>query len=201
MLAPPRLGFVRRHARVLRHFIDVNGSGPIDAIFEKNLQTPINGETEFFLFGELGVLLDDDEAMTLLIHGMEKPSFFNTLEKIKNRDIEVIQGSIRSLPYKDNTFDFVYSNSVIEQFPRDYMLPFEEAYRVTSNAAFFSEPFKEAEPNILRRLHLKNIDYFNASYHEVEKVGFSVRSFFVPTLQKFAFNTGNLVCEKQRRNV
>lgn len=119
-------------------------------------------------------------------------------ERLKGRDIKIIQGSIRALPYENNSIDFVYSNSVIEQFPRDYMLPFQEAYRVSSKAAFFSEPFREAEPNILRRLHLKNIDYFNASFHEVEKAGFKVSSFTVPPLQKLAFNTGSIVCEKQK---
>ena len=139
-------------------------------------------------------LLADPPVVTLkVLTGLSES---DVRERLVGRDIEIIQGSIRSLPYKDNSFDFVYSNSVIEQFPRDYMLPFKEAYRVTSKAAFFSEPFREADRNIFRRMHLKNIDYFNASYHEVEKTGFTVDSFSVPFFQKFAFNTGALVCKK-----
>jgi len=113
--------------------------------------------------------------------------------RLSGRDIRFITGSIRQLPFADREFDFVFSNSVIEQIADDYLDVFREAARVTRTTACFSEPFREAQRNFFQRLHLANIDYFRASYHEVERAGFAITRFTVPAFQKFEFSTGFLV--------
>ena len=119
------------------------------------------------------------------------------LSRIRAADIDFTEGSILEIPFPKNSFDAVFSNSVIEQIPRDYMKVFTGVFRVAEKIAFFSEPFKEAQRgHIFNLMHLKNIDYFCASYREVEKAGFKTLSFEIPPLQKFVFNTGLLVVSK-----
>ena len=53
-------------------------------------------------------LIADPPIATLkVLTGLSEPQI---RDRLKGRDIEIIQGSIRSLPYRDNSFDFVYSN-------------------------------------------------------------------------------------------
>lgn len=119
-------------------------------------------------------------------------------KRLFGRDIDVVEGSIRKLPFRDNEFDAVFSNSVIEQIPDDYLLVFGEAFRVAGKVGVWSEPFREAQNgNPFKLLYLKNIDYFRASYKEVGKVGWRIDDFSVPTDQKFVFSTGFLVGVKR----
>lgn len=119
-------------------------------------------------------------------------------KRIRSVRIEYKEGSIRSLPFDDSSFDGLFSNSVMEQFPRDYGLPFAESARVAKKIAFFSEPFKEAQGgNVFKLMYLSNIDYFRGSFFEVKKAGWKIWQFEIPPLQKFLFNTGILVCRKE----
>ena len=119
-------------------------------------------------------------------------------ERLLGRDIDFVEGSITDIPFRDGEFDAVFSNSVIEQIPRDYDVVFREAYRVATKAGFFSEPFHEAQrKNIFKLLHLRNIDYFRAPYEDVKRAGWKVFQFEIPPLQKFVFNTGLLSCVKK----
>src|SRR3989344_2482904 len=119
------------------------------------------------------------------------------LSRIRAADIDFTEGSILEIPFPKNSFDAVFSNSVIEQIPRDYMKVFTGVFRVAEKIAFFSEPEESAQRgHIFNLMHLKNIDYFCASYREVEKAGFKTLSFEIPPLQKFVFNTGLLVVSK-----
>ena len=107
--------------------------------------------------------------------------------RLSGRDITVTEGSIRKLPFPDRSFDLVFSNSVIEQIPKDYLIVFQEAARVARRVGVFSEPFMEAQQNWLDRLYLKNIDYFRASYKDISQAGWQIVSFEVPDIQKFVF--------------
>ncbi len=86
------------------------------------------------------------------------------------------QGSMLALPYADDSFDLVFSFDSFEQLPEEYPKAFSEAYRVTRRDAIFVEPFKEAQQDIFRRMHLVNVDYFRASVMSVEQAGFTVSS-------------------------
>lgn len=116
--------------------------------------------------------------------------------RLKNRDIDFVMGSARNLPFDDGLFDAVFSNSVLEQFPRDYEIAFKEANRVSSRLGFFSEPFEEAQRNILQKIYLRNIDYFCAPYECVKTSGWKIIGYETPLLQKMLFSTSILLCEK-----
>ncbi|MDO8510303.1 MAG: class I SAM-dependent methyltransferase [bacterium] len=118
-------------------------------------------------------------------------------KRLKEIDIEFVQGTARLLPFYDGSFDVVMSNSVIEQIPNDYGDVFKEAYRVSKGAGIFGEPFKEAQGrDIFRQMYLKNIDYFRYSYKVTEEAGWKIFEFAIPPIQKFHFNTGVLTCLK-----
>ncbi len=111
-----------------------------------------------------------------------------------------LRGSMTMPHLARESVDVVFSNSAIEQLPRrsNYLAAFREAHRAARVGAFWSEPFAEAQGrNLFYRLYLKNIDYFRASYREVEKAGWNAVSFEIPDCQKFEFNTGILICKKQ----
>jgi len=119
-------------------------------------------------------------------------------KRLAGRDIDFVEGSIRELPFKDGEFDAIYSNSVIEQIPNDYYKVFAEASRVAAKVGIFSEPFFEAQRyHPFKLLHLKNIDYFRASFWEVEKCGWKVFQYETPNLQKYVFATGMLTAVKK----
>ncbi|OHA20072.1 MAG: hypothetical protein A2836_02545 [Candidatus Taylorbacteria bacterium RIFCSPHIGHO2_01_FULL_45_63] len=118
-------------------------------------------------------------------------------KRLSGRDIDFVEGSIRSLPFPSNSFDAVFSNSVIEQIPRDYQIVFSEAARVCRTVGVWSEPFFEAQNHHpFKLLYLRNIDYFRASYKEVEKAPWRIFQFETPAIQKYIFNTGFLTCTK-----
>ncbi|OHA32396.1 MAG: hypothetical protein A2928_00105 [Candidatus Taylorbacteria bacterium RIFCSPLOWO2_01_FULL_45_15b] len=129
------------------------------------------------------------------ITGIEKKEI---LRKLAMSKIEIVQGSARDLPFADRSFETVFSNSVIEQFPVDSSIVFKEAARVSSKIGIFSEPFLEAQRgNIFKILYLGNIDYFKASYKMVRNYGWDILEFKIPPFQKYEFNTGFLTCIKK----
>ena len=115
--------------------------------------------------------------------------------RIRSVHFQFTEGSITEPHFASASVDVAFSNSVIEQLPRDYLSTFREARRAARLGSFFSEPFREAQRNPFLLMYLRNIDYFRSSYREAEKAGWSVYSFEVPALQKFEFNTGILICK------
>jgi SAM-dependent methyltransferase len=110
--------------------------------------------------------------------------------RLTGRDIDFIEGSITKLPFESKSFDAVFSNSVIEQIPKEYPSVFSEASRVARKVGVWSEPFREAQQHHpMKLLYLKNTDHFRASYKDIETCGWKVRDFEVSELQKFEFNT------------
>ena len=120
-------------------------------------------------------------------------------ERLAHRDIEFVQGSILKLPWPEESFDFVFSAWVMEQIPRDYLHAFSEARRAlrSEGHALFIEEFIEAQENIFQRLHLQNVDYFRASYSEVEKAGLTVLRFEPLPMSKIKLTYGSLLCSAE----
>jgi ubiquinone/menaquinone biosynthesis C-methylase UbiE len=74
-----------------------------------------------------GEFLQGFLEMGLCAHGLDQSSYARDISKIDN--IKIINLELESFPYPDNTFDYVFSKSVIEHFyyPEKLM---SEMYRV-----------------------------------------------------------------------
>ena len=115
------------------------------------------------------------------------------VRRLSGRDIGFVEGSITNLPFENKSFDAVFSNSVIEQIPKDYPKVFGESARVAKVVGVWSEPFREAQKHHpMKLLYLKNTDHFRASFKEVMTAGWRINDFEIPELQKHEFNTGFL---------
>ncbi len=135
-----------------------------------------------------------DPPIPELVYLTEQPEHF-IRESLARASIRFEQGNIRKLPFGDGSFDFSFSCWVFEQIPRAYLEGFREAHRVTSGQSLFLEEFKEAQENIFQLMHLMNVDYFHASFWEVEKVGYKVLKFEPIPVTKLKLSIGSLLCE------
>ncbi len=116
--------------------------------------------------------------------------------RLKNRDIDFFCGDMTHLPgVSDNSYDSLYSCSAVEQLPKTYALAFEEAYRITKERAVFVEEFREFQ-NFFQLLHLRQRDYFRASFRELEKAGFRVLSCNPLPFDKVFFKLSTAVAVK-----
>ncbi|MEO0144482.1 MAG: class I SAM-dependent methyltransferase [candidate division WOR-3 bacterium] len=64
---------------------------------------------------------------------------FNACKICKNDGFKVIQASIHQIPFKDNTFDFIYAFQVIQHLPNwDYIkMSFKEISRILKENGYF----------------------------------------------------------------
>ncbi|MDO8500048.1 MAG: class I SAM-dependent methyltransferase [bacterium] len=118
-------------------------------------------------------------------------------ERLSKSDIQFCEGNMLNLPFSDSSFDAVFSCQAIEQLPRDYPRAFQEARRVAAEGAFFLEEFSEAQ-NIFQWMHLQNVDYFCASYQEVQKAGFKILKFEPFPLNPEHLSLGLCVCSVEQ---
>ncbi|MDO8523667.1 MAG: class I SAM-dependent methyltransferase [bacterium] len=107
-----------------------------------------------------------------------------------------VQGDMTALPFRDDSFDLVFSLWALEQLPKAYPQALREAFRVTRGPALFLEAFREAQDNLFQLVHLWRMDYFRASYRSVKDAGFTVREFKKIPLSKIKFNNAVLTCVK-----
>lgn len=118
------------------------------------------------------------------------------LAALENRDIKLLHGNAKNLPFEANTFDCVFSRQAIEQLSHDYEKVFSEAFRVTKKLGIFVEEFREAQ-NVFNMMYLKNMDYFRYSYNTVERAGFSIKKFKRIPLSKIKYNVAICVGSKE----
>ena len=108
------------------------------------------------------------------------------------------QGNMLNLPYKDNSFDCVFTSMSIEQLPRDFPRAFQEIHRVTRKYAFFYEGFHEF--NSLRQLVRRwKSDIFRGSINEVVKAGFNIIAWRESPIDKIIYHDGFLIVKKLKK--
>lgn len=108
--------------------------------------------------------------------------------------VSFVKGSALEMPFRDDSFDAVFTTLSLEQIPYDYPKVLQEIKRVASKYAVFLEPFSEAN-NLKGWLHLKKFDYFRFSYSKFKDFGFKPRCFFTDYPQKANQGSGLLVTE------
>lgn len=117
-------------------------------------------------------------------------------EKLKNTQIEFIQGDMRDLSmFPDNSFDVVFSYAAIELISQDYDKVFKEVYRVTNKYAVFYEGFNEYN-SIIQQLYRRRKNYFMGDSADVVKEGFKLINFYMPKVSGIKTNNSFLVVAK-----
>ncbi len=136
------------------------------SIFE-NLFNPLNGKKILDVGGSIfnWSLLKDKPKVTIL-----NIKFSKELGLYEKNNVELILGSGLCLPFKGNSFDIIYSNSVIEhlgtwknqmQFAKEIMRVGKNIFIQTPNKYFFIEPhlitpFIHYLPKKFQRRFLRN---------------------------------------------
>lgn len=134
-------------------------------IFE-NLFNPLNGKRILDVGGAFSISLCQKTNRKITILNIKFPK---ELDYEKN-NVEFIVGNGLCLPFKDNSFDIIYSNSVIEhlgtwknqmQFAKEIMRVGKNIFVQTPNKYFFIEPhlltpFIHYLPKRIQRKLLRN---------------------------------------------
>lgn len=124
-----------------------------------------NGEYSFLMAKKKGNLITALDASPELIGEIEK-----TLEIKKINNISVVKGNAQNLSFKENTFDAVFCNTVLEHVPEPEKV-IRESLRVLKKDRVFviSIPFLQevhADPYDFQRYTPYGLKY------QLEKVGF-----------------------------
>jgi hypothetical protein len=84
------------------------------------------------------------------------------------------QGSAKSLPFGDESFDMVFTILALEQMEEIQHKALSELSRVCKKYLVMVEPFREWNNEPTNRRRVKSLDYFTASIHDLSKYGFKI---------------------------
>ena len=93
--------------------------------------------------------------------------------------INFFQGSATQMPFKDNSFDLIYSSLALEQMKRFQIQVLREIHRVGSGVISLFEPFADFNSSFYRKAYIFTESMFNASLSDLKKIGF--HNIFVDT--------------------
>lgn len=88
------------------------------------------------------------------------------------KNINFIVGSAKKIPFKDNSFDLVFTSLALEQMESIRMKALKEIYRVTKNYVSFMEPFKDFNNSFPQKQYIFLMNYFKGSIADCENIGF-----------------------------
>ncbi len=86
------------------------------------------------------------------LYGIELQNYAVELSKSRTKDINIIQGSVFDIPYKDNYFDLVFTSGVLIHIePSDITMAIKEIYRCTKQYIWGFEYYADKYTEILYR--------------------------------------------------
>lgn len=86
------------------------------------------------------------------LYGIELQNYAVELSKSRTKDINIIQGTVFDIPYKDSFFDLVFTSGVlIHIHPTDINLALKEIYRCTKEYIWGFEYYADKYTEILYR--------------------------------------------------
>lgn len=86
------------------------------------------------------------------LYGIELQNYAVELSKSRTKDINIIQGSVFDVPYKDNYFDLVFTSGVLIHIePSDITMAIKEIYRCTKEYIWGFEYYADKYTEILYR--------------------------------------------------
>ena len=110
--------------------------------------------------------------------------------------IRFIHASATAIPLPDKSFDFVFTNQVLEQmgWRKQYKRALAEARRLARKRAVFIECFHECNHGA-QRFYLIYKNYFRDRWKKFAQYGFEPVSFSEDVPMKFLYQAGVLVCD------
>lgn len=113
-----------------------------------------------------------------------------------HKDIHFQQGSARSLPYADETFDVVFTVLALEQMEEIRKEALTELSRVCKKYLVMVEPFRDWNNEPTNRHRVASLDYFSAEVAELSKYGFKLLGVYDNIPNKLHYSANFLVVEK-----
>ena len=93
------------------------------------------------------------------------------LDRTAFRTVDFRQGSADSLPFKDGSFDLVFTVLALEQMERIRGKALREVGRVSNNHVLMIEPFRDVNASGLHRRYIVSQNYFAARIGDLPKYG------------------------------
>ena len=87
------------------------------------------------------------------LYSIELQSYAVRLSKIRTRGVNIVQGSALNIPFKDGSFDLVFTSGVLIHVapPRDIMMALDEMYRCTRQYIWCFEYYSKEYTGITYR--------------------------------------------------
>lgn len=113
-----------------------------------------------------------------------------------HKSINFVCSSAKNIPFKDNSFDLVYSSLSLEQMEliREYAL--KEIFRVTNQYSSFYEAFKDYNNKLPQLAYIYSKDYFKGSLKDLINLGYKIVDVVDQIPQKTYMNAVFVIVKK-----
>jgi len=117
-----------------------------------------------------------------------------------HQNVDIIQGDAETLPFPNNSFDYVYTSLALEQMESIRERALREIARVGRRWFVFCEPFHDFNKSGVKRNYIVAKNYFAGKVSSLKKYGMKIKfaSGNMPT--KFRLGVGFVIAEKDNRN-
>ena len=117
-----------------------------------------------------------------------------SLNEYKN--ISFFEENAKNLTFTSNSFDLTYTVLALEQMNQIKTQVIENIRRITSKKIVFIEPFKNVNKNLFNKIHMKNSDYLDLSYNDLDITGYRISNITEDFPQRLGLATSCLVLTK-----
>ena len=118
----------------------------------------------------------------------------NLLNEYKN--LSFLEENAKNLTYPANSFDLTYTVLALEQMNQIKTQVIENIKWVTSKKIVLIEPFKNVNQNLVNKIHMKNSDYLDLSYNDLDIIGYRISDIIEDFPQRLGLAASCLVLTK-----
>ena len=118
----------------------------------------------------------------------------NSLNEYKN--LSFLEGNAKNLTFPANSFDLTYTVLALEQMNQIKTQVIKNIKWVTSKKIVLIEPFKNVNKNLINKIHMKNSNYLNLSYKDLDTLGLKINDITEDFPQRLGLAASCLVLTK-----
>ena len=117
-----------------------------------------------------------------------------SLNEYKN--LSFLEENAKNLTFPANSFDLTYTVLALEQMNQIKTQVIENIKWVTSKKIVFIEPFKNVNKNLINKINMKNSDYLDLSYKDLDILGLKINDITEDFPQRLSLAASCLVLTK-----